>query len=174
MQSCTQQAIQSRHWASIFKDQSILEFLRWDWPRYVRVAFFYVRVLISGLWLPCGDRWNNPFGLNRVPTPFLFRVSLCTRGHASRSPSWQRSGTDSVFTSSSVTWLPSKDCRMETSSIRNQVINVHLHRVFFYWLICFVCDAAAKHQIYDSHQAVRIHENLDSDSYAQNSCLKPH
>ena len=58
------------------------------------------------------------------------RVSLCTRGQASWSPTWQRPGTDSSCNSSSVTWLPPKDCRMETSSIRNQVINVLLNRVF--------------------------------------------
>ena len=65
------------------------------------------------------------------------RVSLCTRGQASRSPSWQRLGTDWSTTSSSVTWLPLKHCTMETRSIRNQVINVFLNRVFLLtYLFC--------------------------------------
>ena len=86
------------------------------------------------------------------------RVSLCTRGQASWSPSWQRSGTDPSSTSSSESWLPSKRCTMERSSTQNKEMNVLLNRVFS--LICFIVHNAAKNQIYVSHQAVILHKNL--------------
>ena len=108
----------------------------------------------------CTSPWREaPWGDERRSTPSWcdllwpsnshdVRVSLCTRGQASWSPSRQRLGTDMSCTSSSVTWLPSKHCRMETSLIRKSESSNK--RAFAVWtvyfstdlFICIVCDAA--------------------------------
>ena len=120
-------------------DMTILQCHRMTWGR----------ILMQSSWTPWREaQWYD--GRRSTPswrgllwlTPSHDRVSLCTRGQASWSPSWQRPLTDSLSTSSSETWLPSKHCRMESSNEISMMVDN------------FTVGGLNTAFIYESHQSV--------------------